>query len=164
MTTTTPKPTIADTIGANPRTIDRLWRHLQSSINHAYRHAPSGHPATALRDYADLSGPAHKLDRLLEEVRAEERQHRRMAPAGIVAPVSIAHAAKLTILHNVGRGASGRWTPQMQDWLVCRRTAVEAATIGALIRVGVFPEMRATGIQEWIDAWHALDYAAVMSQ
>lgn len=153
-TTSAPKP--ADTIGAKPATIDRLWRQFRTAIDAAYKGAQSDDPAAALRDYAENVGLIDKLDRLVRTTTQEERQHRSHKPASLPPyRVSAVHCARLLILHAAGDGAARTTAPESTDWLIYRREHCEAELIGWLIRAHVSPE--------FVSACNALDYAKVVA-
>jgi len=139
-----------DTIGRRPATVDRLWKEFQAAINAAY--ATGADSFAPLRDYAEDISHRDAMAALIAAETAEERRHRANRPGR--AP-SIAHCVKLLLLSNAARGAKQPSMPPSTDWLLYRRSAVEASVIGWL----------ACGFvsDAWIEACSGLDYAAVVA-
>jgi hypothetical protein len=139
--------------------VDTLWREMREAINKTYADASkkssSGDPSTdanCLRDYAENISWSDDLAGLLGRETANERQHRSNRPS--VPGFSNETAAKLILMEQVKRGAENPTLPSATEFLVFRKTAVEARVIGFLIREHLTPE--------WRERVSSLDYAKLM--
>lgn len=142
----------APVTGRKKADVDRLWREFVDAMTRAYKSAGHDAPQTALRDYARDISWTDGLGRLEKEEQANERQHR--GTRREMYRLSVPHATRVILLHQAARGAVMTEAPPATDFLVFRRTAVEAQLLGWLARA----ELSA----EWIATCDALDYAALV--
>jgi hypothetical protein len=132
--------------------IAQLWDGFRDAIDTAY--ATGGDHCSCLRDYTRNRGMIDQLTDLLAEESANERRHRRFEPKGARIPLSVSLAAKVVLLANAGRACVAQAMPAPTEWLVYRRSAVEAKTIGALLSRELWPDCEQAA---------ALDYSALMN-
>lgn len=132
--------------------INKLWEQMQDAIERA---AETGDDETraALNDYRESSWH-NDLENLVQREQQNERQHRRLSPAGWKAPISAYYAAKLLLLGNIAEGAKKTTMPPATIFLNFRQTAAEGITIGYLLR-GFLPAI-------WSNEVETLDYAEIM--
>lgn len=129
------------TNGRRAALVGKLEQRVRAAIDAAYRSGrnPST-PATdhpgALRDYVtEISSPDAWL-RLVDREAKAEREHRRFTSFAPHIPyaIPVRQGARVTLLHNVGRGAEMADAPPASDFLVYRPSAVEAIVLGWLAR------------------------------
>jgi hypothetical protein len=131
-----------------------FWQQFREAVNATYDEANKNHDqdGICLRDYAENISWSDNLASLLGREAANERQHRRNRPSP--SGFSVDTAAKLILLDNAVKGAGMSEMPKATAFLVLRRTAVEAETIGFLARKHLSAE--------WRQAVSSLDYAQLM--
>ena len=136
--------------------ISRLWQQFleRPSTRRTRKQTRTRHDqdGQCLRDYAEHISWSDNMASLLGREAANERQHRRSRPGP--SDFSVDTAAKLILLDNAAKGAGLSEMPRSTAFLVLRRTAVEAETIGFLARKYLSAE--------WRSAVSSLDYAKLM--
>lgn len=144
----------ARAVGKDRAHVDRLWIDFRAAIDTAYRAGDHNAPTAVLRDYVRNMSWSDKLETLLTQEAADEREHQRSGRrlvGDIGKRPAVAHLSRLMVLHAAGQGAARPDMPPATDWLVYRRAHVEAEILGFLIRAHVTPE--------WVAACCTLDYS-----
>jgi len=134
--------------------INRLWERMQAAIDAAYDHGKTDE-AAALRDYASNVSMNGAIEKLLADETANERQHRRGWPHANDSVIGPMVAARLLLVTKFAEGSELKAMPPATDWLIYRRTAVEAELLGWLSRHAVLDDFRAE--------CKTLDYAKLMN-
>jgi hypothetical protein len=133
--------------------INTLWEQFRDAIDATYKaQSPANDTSAVLRDYARDISWTDALKTLIQTEIANERQHRRNRPAP--KGFSAYTAAKLLLMTNVVTGAQLTNLPPVTDFLVYRKTAVEAQVLGFLVKSKLTPE--------WEKQVQALDYSVLM--
>lgn len=122
--------------------IKSLWKELVSAIDQ-----------TKNADAQEFRrNDFYRLETLLQEETANERQHRRFVSGAYAVSSSV--GAKITLLHNVARGARLSEMPTATTFILFRRSAAEAMLLGYLLRDGLTPQ--------FVDEAYSLDYPSLM--
>jgi hypothetical protein len=136
--------------------ISGLWDELREAINTTYAQSQEVNvnqdERNCLCDYAENISWHDALAGLLGREAANERQHRRNRPSP--RGFGVGAAAKLILMENVVEGAKAEQMPKATCFLVFRQTAMEARTIGWLIRANLS--------NAWMEAVKTQDYAELM--
>ena len=127
--------------------VDTLWAQLERAID------ASTHDGEVLSDYKSTAWQCN-LDSLLKTATAEERQHRSGMYSGQYRG-SARFGAKVIMLSNVADGAALKSEPLAKLFLMIRRSAAEAMTLGYYLRADLTPE--------YIAAAQKLDYSDIMN-
>lgn len=150
--------TDSKTNGRNRGHLEDLERRVRAAIDAAYRAHHTDDLPGALRDYVSETSSPDKWLRLVEREAAAEREHRRFTSFAPDIPyaIPVKQGARVTLLHNVGRGASQTEAPHAAEFLVYRPSAVEAIVLGWLARRELAAD---AGL---VPALLLLDYAAAV--
>ena len=130
--------------------INQLWEDFGKMILSAYQTAKDAE-ANALHDYAPNIAWHDGLADLLQREEKNEKQHRN---GRSLADFSARSGAKLILMQAAARGAESKECPSALQFLYLRREAIEAETLGYLIRW----QVTAT----WKADVASFDYAKIM--
>jgi hypothetical protein len=136
-------------------TVSKLWEQLEDALTEGYK--SNAEVKEFLRDYVPNIAWTDALSRLVGREAAAEREHRKFGRdwAAYHGSLSVATAAKLMVLHQIGKGAQLKSMPPATDFLRFRPSAVEAQVVGYLLRDMLKPE--------WIAEAVALDYSKAVA-